>query len=117
MSLHGTLLRTMIFLPMTAYTQEWGKFGSIYYHLVQNHLPFHLLCVNMKIKINRTIILSDVLNGCEAWPYLLKEEHKWWVFENEMVRRIFGSKGRKSQKAGQNSIIMGSLIHMSCQDY
>jgi hypothetical protein len=49
----------------------------------------------MKIKIHRTIILSDVLNGCETWPYVLKEEHKWWVFENEMVRRIFGSEGRK----------------------
>ena len=71
----------------------------------------------MKIKIHRTIILSDVLNGCETWPYLLKEEHKRWVFENEIVRRIFGSKGRKSQEAGQNSIMMGSLIHMSCQNY
>jgi len=49
----------------------------------------------MRIKIHRTIILSDVLKGCETWPYVLKEEHKWWVFENEMVRRIFGSEGRK----------------------
>jgi len=49
----------------------------------------------MKIKIHRSIILSVVLNGCKTWPCVLKEEHKWWLFENAMVRRILGSKERK----------------------
>ena len=44
---------------------------------------------NLKIKINRTIILPLVLYGCETWSLTLWEERKLRVFEN-MVLRIFG---------------------------
>ena len=40
--------------------------------------------------IYRTIILSVVLYGCEAWSLTLREERKLRVFENMVLRRIFG---------------------------
>jgi hypothetical protein len=46
----------------------------------------------VKIKIYKTIILSVVLYGCESWSLTLKEEHRLRVFENRVLRRIFGSK-------------------------
>ena len=49
-----------------------------------------LLSKNLKIKIYRTIILSVVLYGCETWSLTLREEHCLRVFENRVLRRIFG---------------------------
>jgi hypothetical protein len=36
------------------------------------------------------IILLVVLYGCETWSLTLREEHRLRVFENRMLRRIFG---------------------------
>jgi len=44
------------------------------------------------IKIYRTIILPVVLNGCETWLHLLREERRLRVFENKVLKRIFGPK-------------------------
>jgi len=49
-----------------------------------------LLSKNLKIKIYRTIILPVVLNECETWSLTLREERKLRVFENKVLRRIFG---------------------------
>jgi hypothetical protein len=51
-----------------------------------------LLSRNVKVKIYKTIILSAVLHGCETWSLTLREEHRLWVFENRVLRRIFGPK-------------------------
>jgi hypothetical protein len=40
----------------------------------------------------KTIILPAVLYGCETWSLPFKEEHRMRVFENRMLRRIFGPK-------------------------
>jgi hypothetical protein len=48
---------------------------------------------NLKVKIHETIILPVVLYGCEAWSLILREEHRLRVFENRVLRRIFGPKG------------------------
>ena len=40
--------------------------------------------------IYRTIILSVVLYGCETWSLTLREGRKLRVFENMVLRRIFG---------------------------
>ena len=45
---------------------------------------------NLKIKIYRTIILPVVLYECETWSLTLREERKLRVFENMVLRRIFG---------------------------
>ena len=49
-----------------------------------------LLSKNLKIKIYRTIILPVVLYGCETWSLTFREERKLGVFENMVLRRIFG---------------------------
>jgi hypothetical protein len=46
----------------------------------------------MKIKIYRTVILPVVLYRCEDWSLTLWEEHRLRVFENRVLRRIFGPK-------------------------
>jgi len=51
-----------------------------------------LLSKNLMIKIFRTIILPVVLYGCETWLLTLREESKLRVFENRVLRRIFGPK-------------------------
>jgi hypothetical protein len=48
--------------------------------------------VYMRIKINRTISLPVVLYGCQTWSLTLREERRLKVFENRVLRRIFGSK-------------------------
>jgi hypothetical protein len=45
---------------------------------------------NVKIGIYKTIILLVVLYGCETQSLTLREEHKLRVFENKVLRRIFG---------------------------
>ena len=59
---------------------------------MQNLLPSSLLSKNLKIKIYRTIILAVVLYGCETWSLTLREERRLRVFENRVLRRVFGPK-------------------------
>jgi hypothetical protein len=47
---------------------------------------------NVKVKIQKTIILPVVLYGCETWSLTLREQHRLRVFENRVLRRIFGPK-------------------------
>jgi hypothetical protein len=51
-----------------------------------------LISKNLKIKIYKTVILPVVLYGCETWSLTLREEHRLRVFENRVLRKIFGSK-------------------------
>jgi hypothetical protein len=46
----------------------------------------------VKIKIYKAIILHVVLYGCETWSLTLREEHRLRLFENRVLRRIFGPK-------------------------
>ena len=68
------------------------KSGNACYCSVQNLLSSSLLSKNSKIKIYRTIILPVVLYGCETWSLTLREERRLRVFENRMLRRVFGPK-------------------------
>ena len=51
-----------------------------------------LLSKNLKIKIYKTIKFPLVLYGCETWSLTLREECRLRVFENRILRRIFGPK-------------------------
>jgi hypothetical protein len=62
---------------------------------VQNLLSSRLLSRNVKIKKYKTIILPLVLYGCKTWSLMLTEEHRLRVFENRVLRRIFGPKRDK----------------------
>jgi hypothetical protein len=55
-------------------------------------LSSHLLSKNLKIRIYKAIILTVVLYGYETWSLTLREEHRLRVFENRVLRRIFGPK-------------------------
>ena len=57
---------------------------------MQSLLSSGLLSKNIKVKIYRTIILPVVLYWCETWSLTLREERKLTVFENMVLRRIFG---------------------------
>jgi hypothetical protein len=59
---------------------------------VQKLLPFCLLSKTVNIRIYQTIILCVVLYGHETWSLTLKEECRLRVFENSVLRRIFGPK-------------------------
>jgi hypothetical protein len=54
---------------------------------IQLALLLFILC-----SIFLTIILPVVLYGCESWSLTLKEESRLRMFENKVLRRIFGPK-------------------------
>jgi len=72
---------------------------------------FSLLSKKLKIKIHiyRTIILPVVLHGCETWSLTLREGHRLRVFENRVLRRVFGPKRDEVTGNGEN-YIMKSLV-------
>jgi hypothetical protein len=59
---------------------------------VPNFLSSSLLSKYVNIKIYRVRILPVVLHGCETWSLKLREECMLRVFENKVLRRIFGPK-------------------------
>jgi hypothetical protein len=51
-----------------------------------------LLSKNITINEYGTTILPVVLYGCETWSLTLRDEQTLTVFENRVLRRIFGPK-------------------------
>jgi len=64
--------------------------GNACYYSVQNILSSSLLSKNLQIKIYKTISLPVVLYGCETWSFTLRKERRLRVFENRVLRGIFG---------------------------
>jgi hypothetical protein len=54
-----------------------------------------LFSKNLKFKMYKTIILSAVMYECGTWSLTPREEHTLRVFENRVLRRIFGLKGEE----------------------
>ena len=73
--------------------------GSACYYSVQNLLSSRLLSKNLKIKIYRAIISPVVLYGYETWSLTLQEERNLRVFENMVLRKIFGP--RRNEVMGE----------------
>jgi hypothetical protein len=46
----------------------------------------------LKAKIYKSVISSVVLNGYKTWSFTLRQEHRLRVFENRLLRKIFGTK-------------------------
>jgi hypothetical protein len=61
---------------------------------------------NLKIKIYRTIILPVVLFGYENWSLTLREERRLRLFENRVLRRIFGPERDKVTGSGENFVMI-----------
>jgi hypothetical protein len=74
------------------------KSGNACHHSVQKRLSSSSLFKNLKIKIQRNIILRVVLYGCETWSLTLREERRLRVFENRVLRRISGQGNRGMEK-------------------
>ncbi|KAJ4428777.1 hypothetical protein ANN_25770 [Periplaneta americana] len=64
--------------------------GNACYYSVEKLLSSSLLSKNLKVRIYKTVILPVVLYGCETWTLTLREEHRFRVFENKVLRKIFG---------------------------
>ena len=58
-----------------------------------------------RVGIYRTIILPVVLYGCETWLVTLREERRLRVFENRVLRRVFGPKRDEVIGNGENYIM------------
>jgi hypothetical protein len=55
-------------------------------------LSSRLTLKKLKFKIYKAVILPVVLYGCEISSLTLREEHTLRVFENRVLREIFGPK-------------------------
>jgi hypothetical protein len=72
------------------------------------HVKF-ILCRYVKVKIYKIIILLVVLYGYETWYITLREEHRLRVFENRVLRRIFGPK--RDEVAGEWRKLHSEELH------
>ena len=72
-------------------------------------LSSRLLSKKLKVKTYKTIILPVVLYGCETWSLTLREEHRLWVFENKVLRKIFGAK--KDEITGEWRKLHNAELH------
>jgi hypothetical protein len=75
-------------------------------------LSSRLLSKNIKIKINKNIILHVVLYGCETSSLTLREEPRLRVFENRVLRRIFGPK--TDELTGGWGKMHNEELHLHC---
>ena len=66
--------------------------GNACYYSVEKLLSSSLLSKKLKVRIYKTVILPVVLYGCETWTLTLREEQRLRVFENKVLRKIFGAK-------------------------
>jgi hypothetical protein len=84
--------------------------GNACYHSVQSLLSSRLLSKNVKVKIYKTIIPPVVLYGCETWSLTLREVHRLRVFENKVLRRIFGPK--RDEVTGERRKLHNEELHI-----
>jgi hypothetical protein len=75
------------------------KSVTAYHHSVQKLLFSNLLSENMKIRMYGTIIWPVVLYGCDTWFLTLTDEHRVRVFENRVLKKIFGP--RRNEVTGE----------------
>jgi hypothetical protein len=69
-----------------------------------------LLSRNVNVKIYKIIIMPDVLYGSETWSVTLREEHRLRVFENRVLRRIFGPK--RDEITGEGRKLHNEELHI-----
>jgi len=75
------------------------KSGNALCPSLKNVLTSSLLSKNINVKTYRNMILPVVLYGCETRSLILMEEHRLRVFEDRVLRRIFGP--QRAEVAGE----------------
>ena len=66
--------------------------GNACYYSLESILMSRLLSKKLKISTYETIVLPVVFYGCKSWSLTFTEEHRLRVFENKVLRKIFGAK-------------------------
>jgi hypothetical protein len=76
-----------------------------------------------KFHVLQSRVINAVLYGYETWSLTLREEHRLRVFENRMLRRIFGPKRdevtggwRKLYDEGLHNLYYSSIIRKIKED-
>jgi hypothetical protein len=77
-------------------------------HTYSDLIP--ILSRNVKVKIYETIILPVVLYRCETWCLTLREENRLRVFENRVIRRIFGP--TRDEVTGERRKLRNEELHI-----
>jgi hypothetical protein len=90
--------------------KERLKSGNACYHSVQNLSSASLLFEIVTIEIYSTINFAFFLYGCETWSFTLREERRLSVFENGVLRRIYGPKRDEVKGNGENYITRSLMI-------
>jgi hypothetical protein len=70
---------------------------------------------NVKITIYKTIIWPVAPYGYETWSLALREEQRLRVFENRVLRKIFGPKRDEVIRGWRNCIMRSFIICMARQ--
>ena len=71
--------------------------GNVYYYYsFEKSLSSSLLSKKLKVNTYKTIILPVVLYCCETLSLTLRVEHRLRVFENKVLRKIYGAKRDKT---------------------
>jgi hypothetical protein len=65
---------------------------------------------DVKVKIYGTMLPSVVLYGCETWSLTLRKEHRLRVFENRVLRRVFGPK--RDEVTGEREKMYKKELHI-----
>ncbi|KAJ4441997.1 hypothetical protein ANN_11861 [Periplaneta americana] len=91
------ILKEQCFIPVprtldALHRNSYAQPNKISYYSVEKLLSSSLLSKNLKVRIYKTVILPVLLYGCETWTLTLREEHRLRVFENKLLRKIFGAK-------------------------
>ncbi|KAJ4443887.1 hypothetical protein ANN_05674 [Periplaneta americana] len=84
--------------------------GNACYYSDEKLLSSSLLSKNLKVRIYKTVILPVVLYGCETWTLTLREEQRLRVFENKVLRKIFGAK--RDEVTGEWRKLHNSELHV-----
>ena len=85
--------------------------GNACYYSLEKILSSRLLSKKLKVNTQayKTIILPVVLYGCETWSLTLREEYRLRVFENKVLRKIFGAK--RDEITGQWRKLHNAELH------
>jgi len=54
--------------------------------------------------------LPVVLYGCETWSVTMREQHRLRVFENRVLREVFGAKRDEVTGSGENYIMRNFMV-------
>ena len=95
-SMSSATCRSCILLVGACQLRLWLRWTQNRHNTANQRLSGY---TSQKINIFRTIILPVVLYGCETWSLTLRKERKLRVFENMVLRRIFGP--RRDEVTGE----------------